>query len=251
MISKTEQQILIALNAQYSNKDSLASLVNMAKLLNASLTGLFVEDSRLIEVANLPFTTEINRFSAEERNLHADTLMRATKRIALEIQNLMKALSAEHKVSWTYSIEAGELISKALSYEGFDIFFPARNITTFQPTAKIKKPPTYQQLVLLYDVSPQFDRAMDMIQTLAGSSFCYEITVLCETELPAEIKQTLSKINHINFKSLTYNSPLLLHSLNLPPSTLIVSPKNKIQDLSTEELTDLTTLMACSLLLID
>lgn len=251
MISKQEQQILIALNGHYSNKDSLTSLVNMAKLLNASLTGLFVEDSRLLDVANLPFTTEINRFSAEERNLHADTLIRETKKIALEVQNLMMALSEEHQVSWAYSIETGELVSKALSYEGFDIFFPARNKTTFQLPANLKKPLIYQRVILLYDVSPQFDRAMNLIKTLVGNHVCYELTVLGETELPADIKQALSTINHVNFQSVNIGEPLLSSSLNLPPSTLVVSPKSKVSDLSTEELTDLMTKMACSLLLID
>lgn len=251
MISKAEQQILIALNSQYSNKDSLASLVNMAKLLNASLTGLFVEDSSLIEVANLPFTTEINRFSAEERNLHADTLIRTNKKTALEIQNLMKALSEEHKVSWAYSIEVGELISKALSYEGFDIFFPARKHISIQSVPEIKNPPTYQQLTLLYDMSPQFDRAMEMVQTLASNNVFYDVTVLCETELPQAITQVLSKINHIHFQALTYSRPLLRHSLKLPASTLVLSPKNKTHDISEKELADLMTQMECSLLLID
>ncbi len=251
MISKQEQRILIALNAQYSNKDSLASLVTMAKLLNASLTGLFVEDSRLLEVANLPFTTEINRFSAEERNLHADRLIRGTKKVALEIQNLMMALSEENKVSWAYSIETGELVSKALSYEGFDVFFPARNKTTFQPPANLKKPLIYQRVILLYDASPQFDRAINLIKTLVGKHICYELTVLSETELPADIRQALSTINHINFQCLSVGGPLLISSLNLPPATLVVSPKSKARDLSAEELTDLMTKMACSLLLID
>jgi len=252
MTSKTEHRILIALDAVQNNEESLAMLVNLASRLKASLSGLFVEDSRLMQVASLPFTTEINRISAQERNLQVDTLARLNKRISVKFQRLLDELSSRHKIDWTFNVEAGELFSKALPQEGFDVFFPARKRPTLKPETSPPKQTELLKFALIYDLSPQFDRAVEMVRTLCIDGMVSEITILCETELPQKITEQLLKEGiklHILSVASTHLNALKL--LRLHSSTLLLLPKKNISRLSPRELSELLTHIATPLLLLD
>ena len=248
--SNHQQRILIALDTQYVNRESLSLLVKLAERLNATLKGLFVENSQLMDVANLPFTTEINRFSAEEKNLHRETLIRLNRQFALETQHQIQLLSEKQKVSCSYSIETGELITKALSYEGFDIFFPART-SSIQFVPEVAKTKGHRQLTLLYDQSPQFEKILKIVEILARDHLHYDVTVLCDREPPQDLKAALANIRHVHFQVLTYNEPLSISTLKLPVSALLLSPKNKFLSLSADELNDLINYLPFSILLID
>jgi hypothetical protein len=250
MNSNREQRILIALDTQYANGESLSLLVTLAKRLNATLTGLFVENSQLMEVANLPFTTEINRFSAEEKNFQRETLTRLNRQFTLETQRQIQRLSEKQQVSWSYSVETGELITKALSYEGFDIFFPGRT-ASIQSLSKITKAKGHKQLTLLYDQSPQFEKILNIVGILAGNHLHYDVTVLCDREPPHDLQETLANIRQVHFQVFTYNEPLSISTLKLPVSALLLAPKDKFLRLPANELNELMNYLPCSILLID
>ncbi len=72
---QTERRILIALDALSITEASLLSLVTMARWLNASLAGLYIEDSRLLAAAGLPFAREISSLSGEERLFGRDAMI--------------------------------------------------------------------------------------------------------------------------------------------------------------------------------
>ena len=253
MTNKTEQRILVALNALEANEESLVMLATVAGRLKASLSGLYVEDSRLIEAAGLPFATQINRISVQESNLNRDSLARLNKRTSIKMQQLLETLSKQHKIAWSFNIEPGDLISKALSQKGFDVFFPARkrsglnlNVSTLQQTNQLT-------FILLYDLSPQFNRALEMVRRLAIEDMVSNITILCENGLPKDITEQLLPINGVKLHiySVASAQSEILISLKLNTSTLLMLSKQYIINLPEHELSELFNRIGSSMLLLD
>lgn len=252
MTSISKQRILIALDAIHPNEESLVMLVNLAVQLKASLSGLFVEDSRLLEVASLPFSTEIHRISAQERNLQVDNLTRLNKRASLQIQRRLNELSSQYKIDWTFNVEPGELFAKALSQKGFDVFLPARKRSELRPKRSQAQDEKQLNLILIYDLSPQFQRAIEIARLLAAGGMVSDITILCNRGLPLIITEQLPKKGiKLHILSAATSYPEILKSLPLSPSTLLLLPKKSICQLSPNELSTVFTRMASSLLLLD
>ena len=63
------RSILVPIDLQGIGRDTLETLVRIARLLDRGLLGLLLEDIRLQQVADLPFTTEITLIGGRERSL--------------------------------------------------------------------------------------------------------------------------------------------------------------------------------------
>jgi hypothetical protein len=77
--NKTREKILVSLDFDDGDSSFLESLVMLASKLDAELCGLFVEDSELQQVANLPFSREITFLTAHTRKLNSDHIARHLK----------------------------------------------------------------------------------------------------------------------------------------------------------------------------
>ena len=251
MTVQTERRILIALDALSVTEAGLLSLVTMARWLNASLAGLYIEDSRLLAAAGLPFAREISRLSGEERLLGRDAMIRSSKMASSRAQRLLEQLSSQQQVTCTFHIESGMLAPCALSHEGYDIFFPGRIRTSTRPRPRRLSSRASQPLVLIYDASPQFHRALEVVRRLAVNGMVSDVTLLSETALPTEIADQLPVDGvRVHFQRVKYIHPGHLPYLRLPEGSLIMMSKMNFEKRSATELADLPDLLPYPLMLI-
>lgn len=249
MTIKTEQGILVVLDAHETTEESLAMLGAMAGCLQAPLAGLFVEDSRLSDIARLPFTTEINRTSAREQNFQTDTLTALNRSVAGRVQRFLEELSSRHKIPCSFRVEAGELISKALMQEGVDVFFPARKRVFLQPKSFRAKRGEALKLTLIYEASPQFERALEIVRSLSGRGAVSEITLICDTYIPEELLHRLAGTEvKIRVMRVSSANAAVRESLCQPSSTLLLMPKHRM---TCDELSKLFNELATPLLLLN
>ena len=71
--------ILVPIDLHGINRSTLETLVRIASLLDRKVLGLLLEDIRLQQVADLPFTTEITLDSGRERILSARSPVTTTR----------------------------------------------------------------------------------------------------------------------------------------------------------------------------
>ncbi|WP_272991921.1 hypothetical protein [Porticoccus hydrocarbonoclasticus] len=248
---QTERRILIALDALSITEASLLSLVTMARWLNASLAGLYIEDSRLLAAAGLPFAREISSLSGEERLFGRDAMIRSSRMASSRAQQLLEQLSSQQKVACTFHIESGMLAPCALSHEGYDIFFPGRIRTSARPRPPGLSSRPSKPLVLVYDTSPQFYRALEVVSRLAANGMVSDVTLLSETALPPEIADQLPVDGiRVHFQRVESIHPGDLTYLRLPAGSLIMMSKMNFEKLSATELADLPDLLPYPLMLI-
>jgi hypothetical protein len=121
------RSILVPIDLHGINRPTLETLVRIASLLDRSLLGLLLEDIRLQQVADLPFTTEITLSGARERSLLRDKLSQRHSEVATDTRRLLNELANRDRVELSFENAAGQRLHTVLERDGhLDVFFPAR-----------------------------------------------------------------------------------------------------------------------------
>lgn len=112
------RRILVALDASSESLAALEAAVQMAKRLEAELTGLFVEDADLFKLAQYPFVREVNLATRTGRRLDPATIERELEAQAALARRALEQAARQLQVPWSFRVIRGaveaELIAAAL-----------------------------------------------------------------------------------------------------------------------------------------
>ncbi|NHN36233.1 hypothetical protein G8764_02880 [Pseudomaricurvus alcaniphilus] len=259
---KRKRTILIPLDTEPVSSDNLTFTAILAKYLNASLSGLFVANSRTLEAANLPFAFEINRFSAQERSLHQADLARLNRKSANDVQRLLNDVCQRNKISVTFTTLTGELIESAFAQPASDIlFFPRQHNWVsaqwqYQARGQYRaQSPARQrldQVLVYYDASAQAEEAIKLAQRLCNNHLASRLILLCEGTAPIEVVRALQQLGiRPGVQQVTTSDPLWLRSLYLTESSLVLIPRSKLAGLTPQQLSFLFAHCKGQILLLD
>ncbi len=109
------RRILVALDTSPHSLAALEAAVNLAANMNAELLGLFVEDTALLRLAEVPCTREILYFSTAETPLSRETV---ELRFRVQAEQARKALAAAARrahVEWSFRTVRGDVASEVLA----------------------------------------------------------------------------------------------------------------------------------------
>jgi hypothetical protein len=121
------RRILVPIDLHGINRDTLETLVRIARQLDRGLLALLLEDVRLQQVADLPFTTEITLSGGRERSLLRDHLSQRHDLVTSDTRRLLNELADRNRVELSFEHAAGHRLHTVLERDGhLDIFFPAR-----------------------------------------------------------------------------------------------------------------------------
>jgi len=131
------RRILLALDASPESLEALRAAAELASKMEAELHGLFIEDSKLLELAGAPFAREILYATAQEAPLERASLERKLKAHAEQARAALARAAREAKVEWTFRSVRGHLLDEllamaeemdllALGRRGWSLSAPAR-----------------------------------------------------------------------------------------------------------------------------
>ena len=121
------RSILVPIDLHGTSRGSLETLVRLARLLDRRLLGLLLDDIRLQQVADLPFTTEISLAGGRERNLLRDHLSQRQTLVSGNTRRILDDLAQHNRVELAFENATGSRLRTSLERGGqLDIFFPAR-----------------------------------------------------------------------------------------------------------------------------
>jgi hypothetical protein len=214
--------ILVPIDLHGINPATLETLVLVARRLDRTLLGLFLEDLRLQQVADLPFTTEIVLGSGEERGLLREQLAQRQSSMVEETRRRLRDLASRDRVELTFENAAGARLHTALERDGeLDIFFPARQrwrlvSATSRPARLINR------LGLLLDNGPHDQRVLETAHVLVEAGLVTDVYVLSDRGLNPD---RLSTLTHPGTR-VCVQSNLTLH-----PDTITGLIRNSAYDL--------------------
>jgi len=114
-MSAASRRVFVAFDASCEALRSLDGAAEVAARLGAELTGIFIEDTTLLNLAALPCGSEVGGASGCARSLNAEVIGRTLKGIA-ERARLAMARAAEHRqVRWTFTTARGSLLGELLN----------------------------------------------------------------------------------------------------------------------------------------
>lgn len=234
-----QRLILIPIDLHSINRRSLELLVQVARRLDRGLLALMLEDLRLQQVADLPFTTEITLSGARERSLLRDHLSVRHNRVIGSACRLLNEIAQRNRVELSFEETAGQRLHCALERDnGLDIFFPPRHQWLQQGSATGSGQLFVNRLGLLLTPGEQGQRVLDAAQILLHSGHVGDIYLLSDKEPTQEQKRTLSRAGHrLSVQTGFRCDPgALAMLLRRSPYDLLLLPRNCLDQMADDAL---------------
>lgn len=183
MNTETEKiisRILVSLDFDNASFSFIESLIKLAKQLDADLCGLFIEDSELQQIANLPFSREITFPMAHIRELNRDQISRHLKQHADTLREMIKNLSQLSNVACSFKTAKGPRIESILS-EAYDfqviVLLPEKHSSlTTKQAARLEE--VINPTALFFDGSIQAQKSAYIVKALADKGELHRLKVL-------------------------------------------------------------------------
>jgi len=205
------RRILVALDSSPHSLAALQAAVDLAARMDAELLGLFVEDTALMRLAEVPYTREVLYFSVAGVPLTPASMESKLKAQSEQIRRALAAAAQHAHVAWSFRAVRGEVASEvlaaateadllALGRGGWSVGCRVRAGSTALEMAASTIPvlllprdkvPEKAHLVVYYDGSAAAQRGlqaaaelartgMDGITVLAGSGNHFEMELIEE-----------------------------------------------------------------------
>ncbi len=111
------RRVVVALDASECSKAVLRTAARISAALHAELEGLFVEDVRLLALAELPITAEV-QFFGRVRPLDRPALERDLRALAQHVERWATEIARLHNPNWRFRTERGEVAQALLQAAG-------------------------------------------------------------------------------------------------------------------------------------
>lgn len=109
------RRILVALDGDESARAALDAAAGLAAALQAELVGLYVEDSELLDAADLPVTWSIPRTPGQRGPIDASGMGRAMRISAGEAGRAVAAAGRRLHLKWSFEVRQGAMVEQVLS----------------------------------------------------------------------------------------------------------------------------------------
>lgn len=109
------ERILVAMDASPYSRVALKVAADLAASLGAEIRGVFVEDTTLLGLADLPMVSEVHIPSARVRSISSRTLEQEFRALAREAEGWMATMAQQLGLSWEFELLRGNIVSELLS----------------------------------------------------------------------------------------------------------------------------------------
>lgn len=109
------RRVLVALDSSAGARAALRRAADMARLMEAELAGLFVEDEDLLRLAGLPFARELFPGGGSGRELSPEDMERELARQAVRLERELEAAARALEVPWSFRTARGRVFRELLA----------------------------------------------------------------------------------------------------------------------------------------
>lgn len=233
------RSILVPIDLYGVNLAALETLVRIARQLDRKLLGLLLEDIRLQQVADLPFTTEISISNAQEKSLLRDHLSQRHSLISTQTRRRLNELASSNQVELSFEDAAGARLPTVLERAGhLDIFLPARQRWHASPPRVPGRQNPIRRLGVVLGETPVNSTVIDTAAALVQADLAGDVYLLVKNSPLPEQLHALYRLGHqvrlqLDFTPTPQNlTALILRS----PYDLLLLPREVLRDIPQAEL---------------
>lgn len=210
------KRILVAIDTSPRSLTPLQMAVDLAAHLRAELEALFVEDTSLLHLAELPFATELDSTSGEARALNAPSLTYALQSHAHRLRQLLHTFSEQKQVQTNLRVVRGNYVAEAMHADADVLFMFTSKRVSVAPSGRTPKPTRARPMIwdaapiyVYYTGGSESERALTLATDLAGI-LGIEVVVL----LPAGSDHTVSTLKKRSSELLGGKRPIRYEVVN-------------------------------------
>jgi nucleotide-binding universal stress UspA family protein len=109
------QTILLPVDVSRDSLTAIDVAFDLAAALGAQVSGIFVEDTRLLTAASLPLTREVGSSSGIAESIDAADILKRLRSVANKARDLLLQTGQRAKVSSSFRVARGDVTSEILS----------------------------------------------------------------------------------------------------------------------------------------
>lgn len=114
-MSERIRRILVAVDSSAGGLAALQQAAELARRIDAELSGLFIEDEDLVRLAGLPFARELPAGGGEWRPLSTEVMERDLARLARELEREFETLAGRLEIPWRFRRRRGRVATELLA----------------------------------------------------------------------------------------------------------------------------------------
>lgn len=222
------ERVVVALNVLRHDIGILELAAHLAARKKAQLMALYVEETDLINLAELSFAMEVDRICAAERKVDQLRLMRALRSSSEQVQQALYRLNERLQIDVSFRTVRGHFVSAVMSeIERVDVVFLSRRRGAFGSGTRQKS--SASPIWVVFDGSKESERALQMAAELAElESGRLYIALPAKTDAESEAlkRQTLKccvQSTSVRFVTVhPFDASNLLHSMRRTGCRLLV-----------------------------
>ena len=108
------RRIVVALGAEKGQTPVLEAAAEIAATMEAEITGLFIEVTNLLRLAELPFAREFSWSRRAERDLRAADIEHELRAQATAARRALETIAKREGVAWSFRVARGHMPSELL-----------------------------------------------------------------------------------------------------------------------------------------
>jgi nucleotide-binding universal stress UspA family protein len=231
------RRVLVVLDASPENPAVLEAAVGLAAGLGTELQALFVEDTNLLRLTELPFLRAVDPFSGATRELSSQSMERGMRAYATRAREALARTASRSRVRWSFRTMRGTGASGALTVasEADLVILGGPSRPTDLATQKAVSGATGSVLVLrervrpgrpilvLYDGTPGSSRALEIASSLA-STWRAPLVLLTPTDSPEAPPELVERLTARVYRLSRVDVPTVLNAMRTEGGTLLVLP---------------------------
>ena len=106
------RRIVVAIDASKHSLAGLEAAVDLARQLDADLTGLFIEDINLLRLAEIPNSYQVGRLSLARKRLSQEEVRRQLSTQRSWAYEALESLCHGHGLRWSFQVERGSILAE-------------------------------------------------------------------------------------------------------------------------------------------
>jgi nucleotide-binding universal stress UspA family protein len=230
------RRVLVVLDASPENPAMLETAVGLAAGLGTELQALFVEDTNLLRLTELPFLRAVDPFSGATRELSSQGMERGMRAYASRAREALARTASRSRVRWSFRTVQGTGTSGALTAasEADLVILGGPSRQTDPATQEAVSRATGSVLVLrgrvrpgpvvvLFDGTPGSLRALEIASSLA-STWRAPLVLLIPVGSPEAPPELVERLRARVHRLSRTDVPAVLNAVRAEGGTLLVLP---------------------------
>ncbi|MEQ1887944.1 MAG: hypothetical protein ABL951_02045 [Alphaproteobacteria bacterium] len=222
------QRLLIGFNHHMECRSVLNFAAQVAQVAEVELAGVFVEDQELLDLARLPFSTEILSASGAIRNIDSRRVESDLRGIALGMREALRKLAGHAQRRYSFRTVRGRLLHELIAQAGSNDLILLRTADFVWRNAKPGMAASSGPIVLLQPPASENGNLFNLARGIAHS-MQQEIVIEENYERPEQVRRLNARLIIVSASMFHTGGDDISRFIEAAPCPVLIVPMTRAE----------------------